>query len=136
MTLFEPVLHCFSPKNDDELKNKDNPKKEDNPKSNDDPKNEDKPKNKDNPKIVEGPINEDDPKNTAKQSRSRTVCASSMYSCLCMKLSSFLFAHAGNAVYIIFIMWDSISGLDTWYDFWFNISCGVVVKVRSHQEKI
>ena len=59
----------------------------------------------------------------------------SIYSRLCMKLSSFLFAHAGNAAYIIFIMWDSISGLDTWYDFWFNISCGVVVKVRSHQEK-
>ena len=40
-----------------------------------------------------------------------------------------------NAVYVIFIMWNSISGLDTWYHFWFNISCGVAVKVRSHQEK-
>ena len=59
----------------------------------------------------------------------------SIYSRLCMKLSSFLFAHAGNAAYIIFIMWDSISGLDTWYDFWFNISCGVVVKVRSNQKR-
>ena len=44
-------------------------------------------------------------------------------------------AHMGNAAYIIFIMWNSISGLDTWYHFRFNISCGVAVKVRSHQEK-
>ena len=42
----------------------------------------------------------------------------------------------GNAAYTIFIMWNSISGLDTWYNFWFNISCGVTVKVRSYQEKI
>ena len=45
-------------------------------------------------------------------------------------------AHMGNAADIIFIMWNSISGLDTWYYFWFNISCGVAVKVRNHQEKI
>ena len=32
-------------------------------------------------------------------------------------------------------MWNSISGLDTWYHFQFNISCGVAVKVRSHQDK-
>ena len=44
-------------------------------------------------------------------------------------------AHMGNAAYIMFIMWNSISGLDTWYHFRFNISCGVAVKVRSHQEK-
>ena len=59
----------------------------------------------------------------------------SIYSCPRMKLSSFLFVPAGNAAYILFIMWNSISGSDTWYHFWFNISCGVVVKVRSHQEK-
>ena len=41
----------------------------------------------------------------------------------------------GNAAYIIFIMWNSISGLAAWYHFRFNISCGVAVKVRSHQEK-
>ena len=35
-----------------------------------------------------------------------------------------------NAAYIIFIMWISISGLDAWYHFWFNISCGVAVMVR------
>ena len=38
--------------------------------------------------------------------------------------------HMGNAVYIIFIKWNSISSLDTWYHFRFNISCGVAVKVR------
>ena len=33
-------------------------------------------------------------------------------------------------------MWNTISGLDTWYHFRLNISCGVAVKVKSHQEKI
>ena len=47
----------------------------------------------------------------------------------------FLCALMGNAACIIFIMWNSISGLDTWYHFRFNISCGVAVMVRSHQEK-
>ena len=37
---------------------------------------------------------------------------------------------------IIFIMWNSISGLDAWYHFRFNISCGVAVMVRVHQKKI
>ena len=41
----------------------------------------------------------------------------------------------GKAASIIFIMWNSISSLEAWYDFWFNISCGVAVMVRSHQEK-
>ena len=55
------------------------------------------------------------------------VCASSMYSHLCM----------GNAAYayIIFIMWNSIFGLDIWYHFRFNISCGVAVMVRGHKKK-
>ena len=44
-------------------------------------------------------------------------------------------AHMGNAAYIIFIMGNSISGLESWNHFRFNISCGVAVKVRSHQEK-
>ena len=43
-------------------------------------------------------------------------------------------ARMGNAAYIIFIMWNSIFGVDAWYNFRFNISCGVAVKVRSHQE--
>ena len=42
-------------------------------------------------------------------------------------------AHMGNAAYIIFNMWNSISGLEPWYHFRFNISCGVAVMVRSHQ---
>ena len=46
-----------------------------------------------------------------------------------------VFARMDNAAYIIFIMWDSISGLDTWYHFRFNISCGVAVKGRSHEKK-
>ena len=74
-------------------------------------------------------------KNTAKRNMSSAVCALSIYSRLCVKMSSFLFARMGNAAYIIFIMWNYISGLDTWYHFRFNISCGVAVKVRSHQEK-
>ena len=41
----------------------------------------------------------------------------------------------GNAAYIIFSMYNSISSLDSWYHFRFNISCGVVVKVRSHKKK-
>ena len=44
-------------------------------------------------------------------------------------------ARIGNAAYIIFIMWNSISGLEAWYHFRFNISCGVTVTV-SHQKKI
>ena len=38
-----------------------------------------------------------------------------------------------NAAYIIFIMWNSISGLDALYYFRFNVSYGVAVMVRSHQ---
>ena len=42
----------------------------------------------------------------------------------------------GNAAYIIFIMLNSISGLDAWFHFQFNISCGVAVTVRGDQKKI
>ena len=67
---------------------------------------------------------------------SSAVSALSMYSHLCNEMSSFsLCAHMGNAACIIFIMWNSISGLEAWYHFRFNISCGVAVTVRSHQEK-
>ena len=41
----------------------------------------------------------------------------------------------GNAACIIFIMCNSISGLEAWYHFPFNISHGVAVTVRSHREK-
>ena len=37
-----------------------------------------------------------------------------------------------NAAYVIFIMWNSISGLDTCYHFRLNISCGVAVTVGGH----
>ena len=40
-----------------------------------------------------------------------------------------------NAAYIMFIMWNSISGLDAKYHFRFNISCGMAVMGRSHQKK-
>ena len=40
-----------------------------------------------------------------------------------------------NAAYIISIMWNSISGLEPWYHFRFNISCCVAVTVRSHQKR-
>ena len=36
----------------------------------------------------------------------------------------------------IIIMWNSISGLDTWQHFWLNLSYGVAVKVRGQQKKI
>ena len=39
-----------------------------------------------------------------------------------------VFACMDNGVYIIFIMWNSISGLNTWYHFLFNIGCGEAVK--------
>ena len=45
-------------------------------------------------------------------------------------------ARMGNAAYIMFIMWNSISGLDASYHFLFNISYGVAVTVRGHQKKI
>ena len=41
-------------------------------------------------------------------------------------------ARMDNAAYIMFIMWNSISGEDAWYHFRFKISCGVAVTVRSH----
>ena len=46
-----------------------------------------------------------------------------------------VYACTVNAGYIIFIMWNSISGLDACYHFQFNISCGVAVTVRSPQQK-
>ena len=33
-------------------------------------------------------------------------------------------ARMNNAAYFISIMWSSISGLDAWYHFWFNINSG------------
>ena len=60
---------------------------------------------------------------------SSAVCASSMYSRLSVCV------HMCDAAYVMFIMWNSISGLDACYHFRLNISCGVAVTVRSHQKK-
>ena len=43
-------------------------------------------------------------------------------------------AHMDNAAYIMFILWNSISGSDARYHFQFNISCGVAVMVRGHKK--
>ena len=40
-----------------------------------------------------------------------------------------------SAAYVISIMWNSISGLDTCYHFRLNISCGVAVTVGGHPKK-
>ena len=45
-------------------------------------------------------------------------------------------ARTCNAAYVTFIMWNSISSLDTCYHFRLNISCGEAVTVRSHPKKI
>ena len=59
-------------------------------------------------------------KNTAKRNMSSAV-----FVCACMC----------SAAYVIFIMWNSISGLDTCYHFRLNISCGVAVTVGGHPKK-
>ena len=66
------------------------------------------------------------------------VCASSIVNIQSSLHENGVFsvrARMCNAAYIIFIMWNSISGLDTWYHFRFNISCGVAVTVRGHKKK-
>ena len=41
-----------------------------------------------------------------------------------------------NAAYVIFIMLNSISGLDACYHFRLNMSCGVAVTVGGHKKNI
>ena len=65
----------------------------------------------------------------------RPVCFVNVQSSLHENVVFSVCAHMDNAAYIMFIMWNSISGLDTWYHFRFNISCGVAVMGRSHQKK-
>ena len=48
---------------------------------------------------------------------------------------SYVCGRMGNAAHILSIMRNSISGLDAWYYLRFNISCGVAVRVKSHQQK-
>ena len=45
-----------------------------------------------------------------------------------------VYARMGNAAYIKFIMWNSISGVDAWYHSQFNISCGLAVMEKSHKK--
>ena len=66
----------------------------------------------------------------------RRVCFVNIQSSLHENVVFSVGACMGNAVYIIFIMWNSISSIDAWYHFRFNISCGVAVTVRGHKEKI
>ena len=66
----------------------------------------------------------------------RRVCFVNVQSSLHLNVIFSLCARMGNAACIIFIMWNSISGLEAWYHLWFNISCCVSVTVRSHKEKI
>ena len=66
----------------------------------------------------------------------RRVCFVNVQSSLHENVVFSICACMGNAVYIIFIMLNSISGLDAWYPFQFNISCGIAVAVRGHQKKI
>ena len=66
---------------------------------------------------------------------SSALCAASMLqSSLRENVVFSVCVRMDNAAYIILIMWNSISGLEPWYHFWFNISCGVAVTVRSHQK--
>ena len=64
----------------------------------------------------------------------RPVCFVNVQSSLHENVVFFAFALMDNAAYIIFIMWNSISGLEPWYHFRLNISCVVAVTVRSHQK--
>ena len=65
----------------------------------------------------------------------RHVCFVNIQSSLHENVVFFVCACLGNTAHIIFIMLNSISGLDAWYHFRFNISCGVAVMVRGHQKK-
>ena len=62
----------------------------------------------------------------------RRVCFVNVQSSLHENVVFSVCAHMCNAAYVIFIMWNAISGLDTCYHFRLNISCGVAVTVRSH----
>ena len=64
----------------------------------------------------------------------RPVCFVHVQSSLHENVVFSVCAFMDNAAYIIFIMWNSISGLEPWYHFRYNISCGVAVTVRSHQK--
>ena len=54
----------------------------------------------------------------------RHVCFVNVQSSLHENVVFSVCACMGSAAYIIFIMWNSISGLEPWYHFRFNISYG------------
>ena len=64
----------------------------------------------------------------------RRVCLVNEQSSLHENVVFSVSARIGNTTYIIFIMWNSISGLESWNHFRFNISCGVAVTVRGHKK--
>ena len=66
----------------------------------------------------------------------RRVCFVNVQSPLHENVVFSVCARMYNAGYVIFIMWDSISGIDACYHFRLNISCGVAVTVRSHKKNI
>ena len=66
----------------------------------------------------------------------RRVCFVNVQSSLHENVVFSVCARMCSAAYVRFIMWNSISGLDTCYHFRLNISCGVAVTVRSHQKNI
>ena len=66
----------------------------------------------------------------------RPVCYVNVQSSLHENVVFSVCAGMDNAAYFVFIMWNSIFGLEAWYYFRFNISCGVAVTVRSHQKNV
>ena len=62
------------------------------------------------------------------------VCFVNVQSSLHENIVLSVCARMCNAAYVMFIMWNSISGLDACYHFQLNVSCGVAVTVRSHQK--
>ena len=79
-------------------------------------------------------------KNTLKKYRKveyvqRRVCFINVQSSLHVNVVFSVHARMGNAAYIIFIMWNSTSGLEAWYHFQFNNSCGLAVMGRSYLKK-
>ena len=66
----------------------------------------------------------------------RRVCFVNVQSSLHENVVFSVCALMCNAAYAIFIMCNSLSGLDTCYHFRLNISCRVAVTVKSHQKNI
>ena len=72
--------------------------------------------------------------NLERNMSSSSLCCVNVQSSLHENVVFSVFASMDNAAYIIFIMWNFISGLDAWYHFRFNIFCGLAVMGRSQKE--